>query len=122
MFAQTTERASLAPVDSLTSGVRYLLAEGEVQGTLPTLTEAARYRQDILNLTDENLLQRYTGFTAADYDRYVLLPFLYQEMVRQQRSVASPEALYHDLAQEQRVIILSRALIWDTDKAAVISR
>lgn len=119
LFAQRSEREELSLVDSLTTLVRQHLAHyGQLKSPI-TDTDAARYREEILNGKDENLIREATGLSPADYDELVIKPFLEQESLRQQRRAETAEDLYKQLAQERTIFVLPRNLTWNAQEAKV---
>jgi hypothetical protein len=121
-FAGAAERPAPPSIDALTSLVRNLLVQQSLQGVEPTPDQATQYRLDVLHINSDEFTHRYTGWSLADYDQWVILPFLRQEAARAQRDLDSREQLFAQLSREQRVFILPAGLVWDTDKAAVVSR
>ena len=119
IFAQATEEERLSPAATLTTLVRQHLAHYAQLKSPITDADAARYREDILNATDEAWIQSATGMTLVDYDEYVVKPFLEQESVRQQRRAEQVDDLYKQLAQERWVIVLPFSLSWDREQGRV---
>jgi hypothetical protein len=122
LFAQRSKREQLSPVESLTTLARQHLAHyGQFKSPV-TDAAAARYREEILNGTDENKIKEATGLSIADYDELVVKPFLEQESLRQQRRAETAEDLYKQLANERTIIVLPRNLTWNKQEAKVIAQ
>ena len=98
---------------------QHLVHNAQVRSPI-TRADGERYRQEILNLTDEATIKQTTGLTAEEYDEQVIVPFLEQENLRQARRAESPEDLFSQLAQERVVIVLH--LRWGWDKEAIASK
>lgn len=123
VFAQAAE-ANLAadPRHSLTTLTRQHLAHAAHLRSPVTMTDARRYREEILNFTDEARLQAITGMTLQEYDALVVVPFLEQESLRQQRRAESIDDLYKQLAAERLVVALPWHLQWDAEQGIITQR
>lgn len=121
-FAQTVGQEAARLDESLTTVVRrHLIAHAFVVEPI-TAADARRYREEILHLKDDAIVQAAVGVTAEEYDRLMIVPFLQQAAVQQQRKAESPTELYRALAGERWVIILPFSLRWDTDTGSVVRR
>lgn len=118
-FADSTNQETPAPADSLTTLVRQHLAHHATATSPITPADATRYRQEILNLSDEAEILSATGLSPEEYDTQIVLPFLEQESVRQQQSAESPSDLYQQLASERSLVVFSFSLKWDSATATV---
>lgn len=121
-FAQTTETEPPTPIEALTTVVRHHLVKHAVLRSPVTLADVVRYRQEILNLTDEQRLQEAVNMSLTDYDNSVLLPYLQQEALRQQLSVESVEELYAQLSSERSIVVLPFSLRWNKERGEVTVR
>jgi hypothetical protein len=121
-FAQATEESLPTPEAALTTLVRnHLVAIDGIYSTV-SLADATEYRQTILQIRDEQVIGSYTGLSAAAYDEEIVLPFLRQEALRQQRKNESAQEMFEHLAGEYMVLVLPPGLVWDTDKAEVVQK
>lgn len=121
-FAQATEESIPTPAVALTTLVRNHLVTIDAIDSSVTLAEATKYRQTILQIRDEQVIGSYTGLSATAYDEEIVLPFLRQEALRQQRKNESTQEMFEHLASEYTVVVLPRGLRWDTDKAEVVEK
>lgn len=87
-----------------------------------TLADARRYREEVLNVHQNEAIKNVVGVSANDYDQYVILPFLEQEALRQEYKVESTEELYTLLSKERFVVSLLRHYRWNGEKAIVESK
>lgn len=87
-----------------------------------TLADARRYREEVLNVHQNEAVEKVVGVSASDYDQYVILPFLEQEALRQEYKVESMEELYILLNKERFVVSLLKHYRWDREKAIVEAR
>lgn len=115
------EEAPLYPA-SLTTLLRQHLIHIAWSRSPVTASDVQRYREEILNIHDEQALLTSTGLSVTEYDRYVILPFLEQEALRSLRHVESLEELHRLLAHERAVFVLPFYLQWDSETATVITR
>lgn len=118
-FTKATDSPAVAAEAALTTLLRQHLVHHALLRPIATAQEAQRYRVDILNLTDEAHVLATTGLSLAEYDLYVLVPFLEQEALREQRGLATAEELYTQLAAERYLIALPLSLQWDPISASV---
>lgn len=125
LSAQYTSRVQEAvpsALESLTTAVRrHLLTHAFVVKPV-TVADARRYREEILHLKDEAQIQDVTGVSSEQYDQQVILPFLQQAALQQQRNAESVDELYAGLAQERWVLVLPFHLRWDKDSGSVVQR
>lgn len=106
----------------LTTVIRHHLVQHAVI-TLPvTLSDAKRYREDILHILTQEQLQKTMPVSLATYDTSVIVPFLEQEAVKQERHIDTSEALYAALASQRKVFLLPLTIAWDTHKGVVTGR
>lgn len=118
-FAHTTHQDTPTSAQTLETLIRQHLTKHAVIRSPVTPADARRYREEILNSRDEAAVKAATGLTLANYDEHVLLPFLQQEALRQQRKVESTPELYAGLAQDRFIVVLPLALGWDRSRATV---
>lgn len=109
----------LDPTESLTTAVRAHLVEEAFARAPVNLQDAKRYRETVLRLPVDSELLAEMGFTADEYDRVVLLPFLLQEALRQQYRAESIDELYRILEKQRGLWVLPRGLVWNSEIAAV---
>jgi hypothetical protein len=90
--------------------------------SLPSITQedAARYRTEILRLTEEKDVERIGFSSLSAYDTAVIIPFLTQEALMKKFKVSDPALLYAQLAQNQSVVLLLKGYTWNTESAQVI--
>ncbi len=117
-FADATSAPAQSITDMATTLVRqHLVHHAEVKSPI-SRADGQRYREEILNLTNETAIATATGLSANDYDEQVVVPFLEQENLRQARSAESANDLFSQLAGEQSVFALH--LRWDWNKETAI--
>lgn len=121
-FAESLKQAAPTKEQALTSAVRRHLIEHVDLPEVATVSDARRYREEILHLKDEKLLQETVGLPFAEYDALVILPFLKQTALQQQYRTESPEELYATLSQKRWVAVLPFHFRWDKDTARVVTR
>lgn len=121
-FAASVEQAIPSETESLTTAVRRHLLRHAFVVKPVTASDARRYREEILHLKDDTLLQESAGTTAEEYDQLVLVPFLQQAALQQQRNAESVDELYAGLASERWVIVLPFSLRWDQETGSVVAR
>ncbi len=120
VFAHLAAREQPTPVQSLQTLIRQHLAHyGQLTSSV-TPAAAQRYRSEILHATDEAKIKEATGLSLAGYDELVVMPFLEQESLRQQRRAESPDDLYKQLASERWVAVLPWHLTWDKGEGKVV--
>ncbi len=118
-FATTTEAVPPISAEGLTTLIRQHLARNALVRSPITPADARRYREEILNVKNEAQLQQAINVTLAEYDESVVIPFLQQEALRQERKAESAEELYKQLAEERWIIVLPLGLGWDKTTATV---
>ncbi|MAF80438.1 hypothetical protein CL628_00320 [bacterium] len=117
-FADATSAPAQSITDMSTTLIRqHLVHHAEVKSPI-SRADGQRYREEILNLTDESAIATATGLSTQSYDEQVVVPFLEQENLRQARSAESTSDLFSQLAGEQSVFVLH--LRWDWNKATAI--
>lgn len=121
-FSKKADTLPPSDAEILTTLLRQHLIKYAQQTPSVTLADATRYREEILNLTDISQLSPTLSLSLADYDRQVVLPFLTQENLRQQRFAENGAELWTQLAQERKLIVLLRGLRWDSETATVVER
>jgi hypothetical protein len=120
-FARKAEVPELTTTELLTTMSRQHLVDHAQLKSPVSIEEATRYRRDILNLTDDDVLL-YSGLSPMEYDSRVVLPLLRQENLRQYRHAETLTDLYQILAQERRVVVLPLTMQWDKNDGSVKSR
>lgn len=122
VFAGRAGREQPSSVQSLTTLIRQHVARhGQLKSPV-TPAAAERYRTEILNATDDAKIEEVTGLSLAEYDELVVIPFLEQESLRQQRRAESPEDLYKQLAGERWLVVLPWHLTWDKQEGKVVEK
>jgi len=121
-FAEVTQQPAPSAETALTTVVRRHLLEHAVLGEPATVADARRYREEILHLKDEALLSEALGVTPEEYDELVVLPFLQQTALQQQKNAESLDELYADVSRERVVAILPFHYRWDKNTGAVVRR
>lgn len=122
VFANLSEREQPPIAQSLTTLTRQHLAHWSQLKSPVTIAAATRYREEILNATDETLIRQTTGMSVADYDKLVILPYLEQESLRAARRAESPDDLYKQLASERWLVVLPWHLKWDRGEGKVLKK
>lgn len=107
---------------SFTTIVRRNLAAHAFVQSPATPANAKRYREEILHITTEEQLRATLDMSLEDYDTQVIIPFLQQEALREERSAESPEELYSILSSERYVIVLPFHYKWDKTTGSVVRR
>lgn len=121
-FAASVQEEGPSETESLTTVLRRHMLEHAFVVKPVTAADARRYREEILHLKDDALLQKSVGITAEEYDRLVIIPFLQQAALQQERKAESADELYGALAQERLVIVLPFSLRWDKDTGSVVEK
>jgi hypothetical protein len=119
-FAAATHMDEPTPRQALTTLIRQHLVTYAFVRSPINLPDAQRYREQILNTKDDQDLQQSLGVSIKDYDRQIVLPYLQQEALRQQRKAESPEELYATLSRERLVIVLPWYFGWDKNRGEVV--
>lgn len=118
--AQTTE--AITANDTLATLIRqHLVHYAFVQSPI-SVSDAKRYREEILKISSEELVKEKTGLSLVDYDRLVIMPLLEQESLRQQRKAETLDELFVQLAQERWVVVFPWHMRWDKNSAKVMER
>lgn len=121
-FSQKTSDQKATSEQALTTLVRQNLVSSATLRSSVTLADAAKYRQDILHLTDEAQIKELTNLSADEYDKKITLPFLQQEALRQQMKVESLNELYIQLSKDRWIFVLPTKLYWNYKKGEVNSK
>lgn len=121
-FATITKQSLPTPAESLTTLLRQHLVTYAFVRPPVTGADARRYREEILNAKSTDRIHNATGQSLEEYDRNVVLPFLLQEALRQQRQAESAEELFAQLAQERRIIVFPRNMYWDRANGRVATK
>lgn len=121
-FAQLTSTGRPSPEQSLTSALRRHIVENAFLRSPVTMGDAKRYRNDILNVKEDNSLKNIVGSGVDEYDQFVIVPFLQQEALRTQYHVESTEELYKQLNKEHPVILLLFKYRWDKEKGMAVEK
>ena len=121
-FAEASELEVPAPHDALTTLMRQHLVHFATATTEVTLSDAARYREDILNVSSTEQLQETLPLTLEEYDELIVLPYLAQESLLQRQRAEGSADLYQKLARERLMIVLPFQLRWNIDTATVVER
>lgn len=118
-YSDHTGRNHLTDMETLTILIhQHLVHYAQVKQPI-SLADATRYRESVLNLTQEAAIAEATGLTPIEYDQLVVLPFLEQENVRQSRQAESTTDLWQQLANERWMVVLPLTWKWDVDTATV---
>ncbi len=121
-FAQALYQDMPSPEKSLTTAVRqHILAQAFLRSPV-TVSEAKRYREEVLHISDREQLKNILDLPLADYDTNVILPLLQQEALRQERKTESREELYGQLSKERLIILLPFQLRWNKDSGEAVRR
>lgn len=119
VFARETGQNAPTPEEALTTLARQHLVDKALGDSPITLGNARRYREEVLQAKDEAKIVEATGLSLDDYDKLVILPLLKQEVLRQRKKSASLEEMFSQLAQERKIWVLPRGLVWDKETAEV---
>jgi len=122
LFAEAAKQEVPSPEEALTTLARQHLVDRAMTNWSVTKGDARRYREEVLQTKDEVKILESTGLAVADYDKFVILPLLKQEVLREQMKVDDFDEMFKRLAQERRVWALPRGLIWDKESATVVRR
>lgn len=118
-YASVAGGNSQTPAEALTTVIHHHLLSHAFFKSPVTLADARRYREEVLNVHQNEAVEKVVGVAANDYDQYVILPFLEQEALRQEYKVESTEELYTLLSKERFVVSLLKHFRWNRDKATV---
>lgn len=121
-FNQAVHQPAPTAAEALTTLIRQHLVSHAFVRVPVTAQDAVRYREEVLNARDEATVRETVGLSLADYDKYVILPLLQQEALRQETKVETFDELFTLLARERPMWALSRGLVWDRSTAKVIER
>ncbi|MEK7556468.1 MAG: hypothetical protein AAB538_00645 [Patescibacteria group bacterium] len=121
-FSEVLKEDAPTVEQGLTSAVRRHLVTHSSLPDVATASDARRYREEVLHLKDEKLIQETAGLSLAEYDEEVILPFLQQAALQQQRNAESLEELYRTLSEERAVVVLLFHYRWDKDTGTVAAR
>lgn len=121
-FALLTASSQQSLDESLTSAIRHHLLHHAFFKSPVTEADAKRYREQVLNVNQVEFLQENLGMTPAEYDRYVILPFLEQEALKAQNKVESLDELYAGLSHERLIVFLPWQYRWDAQTGTVLVR
>jgi hypothetical protein len=121
-FAQTTKTDQPAAAETLTSVLRRHMVEAAVLRSPVTLLDATRYRENVLRISSAQQLQTALPISLDTYDSQVVLPYLEQEALKQDRHLATNADLYVALARERFILMLPFHFQWDTHKGVVVQR
>lgn len=111
-----------APEEALTTLVRQHLVDKALVQKPVTLEDAARYRRDVLHLKDDTVTKQLSTLSLTDFDRFIVLPFLKQEAVRQQLKLEQHDNLFVHLASQRWFVVFPRTLVWDTVNAEIVRK
>lgn len=121
-FALSTQSTPPSIEVTLTTVLRrYLLAHAILSSPI-SLSDAARYRIDVLHMTDDAIAKGLGFFSLAEYDERVIVPFITQEALMQERHLDTPSTLYAQLAQEQWLLLLKPGYRWDRATGEVVAK
>lgn len=105
--------------DSLTTAIRRHVVGNAFLRSPVTDTDARRYREEVLHISDIDFLADTSVTSLEEYDELVILPFLQQEALREQYSVETVAELYAQLTNERAVVVLPRNYWWDRESGTV---
>ncbi len=117
-FSEQAGTAKLSSTEMLTTLARqHLVSRAQLKSSV-TEEDAWRYRTEILNLSDEEV-KEFSGLEADEYDKYVVLPLLRQENIRQYRQAETTDELYKVLAGERWMAALPIGMWWDKTDGSI---
>lgn len=120
-FTRSTTSAVSSKQTILTTLVRRYLVH-HAKNTVPlSLTDARKYRNDVLRVNDEAVVKALGFSSFEEYDRLVILPYLIQEALVKQRSLRDTDELYANLAEEQRIFLFVSGYRWDRTRGKVVA-
>ncbi len=121
-FARSTNGHAPSEQATLTTLVRrYLLTHAATTSSV-SLEDAEKYRADILHTTDQEVVKKLGFSSFEEYDKLVLIPFLLQESLMQERHIENPSALYVKLAQEQSILVFKKEYKWNKATGEVVAK
>ena len=121
-FAQASDSPPPTSAATLTTLVRQHLVRFATATSDVTLADAARYREEILNVSSTEQLQETLPVTLEEYDELIVLPYLAQESLRHHQRAETPADLHQKLASERLLIVLPFQLRWNAGNATVIEK
>jgi len=121
-FAAFAGQEEPHPNDTLTTLLRQHLVRKAPGFSASSIGDAKRYREEVLQLTNEDLVGKATGVDIDVYDEKVLLPLLEQEGLRQQTQVESLDELFVQLSGQRRIWVLLNDARWDPQTARLVRK
>ncbi len=121
-FAQSVQAPGPTAEETLTTVLRRHLLAHAFAASPVTAADARRYREEILHLKDESKLREAVGISLEDYDQLVVIPFLQQAALQQERKTETVDELYGALARERLVLVLPFHFRWDKSLGRVVAR
>lgn len=122
IFAEAVNEEPPTPEKALTTLARQHLVDKAKNSWPVSLTDARRYREEVLQNKSKEKIKQTTGLTLEEYDKYVVLPLLKQEILRTQMQAENFDAMFKQLARQRALWALPRGLIWDRESAKVIKQ
>lgn len=122
VFAKAIEGETPSPEEALTTLARQHLVNKAIANWPVTIREARRYREEVLQVRDETKILETTGMAIDDYDKFVILPLLKQEVLREQMDITEFDELFKKLAADRDLWALPRGLKWDKETATVVKQ
>lgn len=122
VFAEAAGMDAPSPEETLTTLARQHLVNKAIVSWPVTMREAKRYREEVLQIRDEVKILETTGMSLDDYDKFVILPLLKQEVLKEQMEIAEFDELFRKLAEKHKLWVLPRGLMWDKETATVVKR
>lgn len=120
-FAEASESEKPTSADTLTTLIRQHLVENSLLKSPVNMADATRYRVEVLNVSNEGQTEAILGLSLEQYDREVVLPFLKQEALVQEKGFESADELFASLAQERSILVLPLVFRWDKEKGSIAS-
>jgi hypothetical protein len=119
-FASFAQKEPPNEAVTLTTLIRqHLVRHGQV-ATPVDRADAARYREEILHLNDQAVVEQAVGVKLPEYDEKVIVPLLAQEALRRRLAAESFDELFINLARERPVWVFWTKAKWQADTAQVV--
>lgn len=121
-FARSTATPAPSEQALLTTLMRRYLLTHAISSSRISVADVAQYRTDVLHVVDDSLVKGLGYVSLAEYDALVLVPFLTQQALMQERHLDAPSALYAQLAQEQWLVLLKPGYRWNRATGEVVAK
>ncbi len=120
-FAKQTNKSQPTEAETLTTILRRHIISHASLASPVSIKDAVRYRTAILRNTEIDTLKPLGIASFPEYDSMVILPFLQQEALMQQRDIKNAKDLYADISKHRSLFLLLFQYQWNIDKGKVIA-